>query len=540
MSLIFNVIYAASARGTHHKLALDALNHLKGPNAELWRRLFLKHAALYVQGSTAPDTEFKDFRNHVLHVRDDYWGGAVDKVEGWFEQVVHGLRDGRWEDAVWAAGVLSHYYTDPLHPFHTAQSEAENNIHRAVEWSISRSYDSLRKLGLADSDQITVAPGAQPGWLRAFVVQGAELSNQHYERLMAHYDIHRGMVDPPAGLDQLGRRCVAGLLIYAAKGHAALLDAAFAQAKVEPPRVSVALDAVLAALKVPIKRIGARLADAEERRLIERIYDELTTTGRVEQNLPADDRAVREAYRKEVLEPQMSQRGAQRQRLVSMPPARARRQAALAAARRRTAPPSIPPAPAKAIDPERRPTSAGAALQSEAAVVEPVPTSSSPSPASPIALADRRTRSDRVYLTASDDVSCGPSIGPNTAEQLYAIGIHTVSDLLAGDPADIAARLDVRHISRDTVRDWRDQAVLVMSVPGLRGGHAQLLVGAGLRGPEKLAAVDPNDLLVAVLAFARTREGERVLRDSAPPDLEQILGWVARAKARRAVEINSR
>src|SRR5262249_50835525 len=147
MSLTYRIIYAAHARGTHHKLALDALERLTAADAEAWRRLFLKHAGVYVQGSKAPDSEFKDFRNHVLHVREGYWGGAADKVENWYAHLVKELNGERWSEAAWAAGVLSHYYTDPIHPFHSAQSEAENSIHRAVEWSISRAYDELREQG---------------------------------------------------------------------------------------------------------------------------------------------------------------------------------------------------------------------------------------------------------------------------------------------------------------------------------------------------------------------------------------------------------
>ena len=77
MSLLFRIVYAAHATGTHHKLALDALRSLDSADAEGWRRLFLKHAEIYMQGSKAPDNEFKDFKNHVLHVRDNYWGGAL-------------------------------------------------------------------------------------------------------------------------------------------------------------------------------------------------------------------------------------------------------------------------------------------------------------------------------------------------------------------------------------------------------------------------------------------------------------------------------
>ncbi|MEL7049358.1 MAG: DUF4332 domain-containing protein, partial [Pseudomonadota bacterium] len=58
MSLLFKVIYAVHANGTHHKLALDALNDLEVPNAEDWRRVFLKHADLFLEGSKAPDKEF--------------------------------------------------------------------------------------------------------------------------------------------------------------------------------------------------------------------------------------------------------------------------------------------------------------------------------------------------------------------------------------------------------------------------------------------------------------------------------------------------
>src|SRR5262245_38980379 len=67
MNLLFRIVYAAHASGTHHKLALDALRHLQVMDADLWQNLFLAHAKLYLEGSKAPDNEFKDFKNHVLH-----------------------------------------------------------------------------------------------------------------------------------------------------------------------------------------------------------------------------------------------------------------------------------------------------------------------------------------------------------------------------------------------------------------------------------------------------------------------------------------
>ena len=46
MSLLFRVVYAAHARGTHHKLALGALTAPRIAEAEAWPRLCLKRQAL--------------------------------------------------------------------------------------------------------------------------------------------------------------------------------------------------------------------------------------------------------------------------------------------------------------------------------------------------------------------------------------------------------------------------------------------------------------------------------------------------------------
>ena len=77
MSLLFRIIYAAHAKGTHHKLALDALKQLTSPDAERWQRVFLKHAETFFAGSKAPDDQFKDFKNHVLMCATDVPGARA-------------------------------------------------------------------------------------------------------------------------------------------------------------------------------------------------------------------------------------------------------------------------------------------------------------------------------------------------------------------------------------------------------------------------------------------------------------------------------
>jgi hypothetical protein len=237
MSLLFRIIYAAHAKGTHHKLALDALKQLTSPQTERWQRVFLKHAETYLAGSKAPDDQFKDFKNHVLHVRDGYWGGALGKADEWYAKLCTALRAQDWEGVAWSAGVLSHYITDPIQPFHTAQSAAENSIHRAAEWSISRSYDALRAQGLATSGDFIVAAGDGPTWLRDLVCRGADKANAHYETLIAHYNLNAGVVDPPAGLDALSRKILGDLVVYAAATVAAALDRAFIETAAVPPDV---------------------------------------------------------------------------------------------------------------------------------------------------------------------------------------------------------------------------------------------------------------------------------------------------------------
>jgi predicted flap endonuclease-1-like 5' DNA nuclease len=535
MSLALDIIYAAHARGTHHKLALDALAYLNEPDGPRWQRLFMKHAALYVQGSKAPDNEFKDFQNHVLHVRDGYWGGATDKVENWYHHLVKALAGERWSEAAWAAGVLSHYYTDPIHPFHTAQSEAENNIHRACEWSINRSYDALARMAREEMGEIRAAPGEGQAWLRAFVVEGAERSNQYYEKLIAHYDITRGVVEPTEGLDVVGRRIVAELIGYATRGFAALLDRAIREAKVSPPEVSLALDVAGALLLLPKKWIKTRAENSEDRRAVEAMFDELKATGTVEKNLPEDERVLRQAYASDVLVRDLEKREKDRGNVVAMP---SRYHRGYWSNGEAYATAAVPAAPAGEIGKPR--------------LVKPAETAPAPAPAPPTISAlpaeaeqsretattviqaefgERLGAQPRVYLQPSDDVERAPSIGPKMAERLYAVGIKTVADLFAADPDKLSLALDHRNVYDETIADWQDQARLVCSVPGLRGTHAQLLVGAGYRSRDAVADAAEDKLCASVLAFAISPEGQRILRDGNPPDIERIKGWLKSAIA---------
>ncbi|GAA4424713.1 DUF4332 domain-containing protein [Bremerella cremea] len=293
MHLLFDILYAAHANGTHHKLAMDALNHLTSDQADRRRNIFLKHHEAYLRGSKDPDKKFKDFRNHVLHVSQNYWGGAEKAARKWYDTLVESIRSGNWCEVAYNAGVLSHYYSDPIMPFHTAQSEAENNIHRAAEWSISCSYDRLRATAeLRGLPAVRVPSGSD--WLETMVRDGAEKSHKHYQTLIDHYNFKLGRRNPPRGLDVVCRDLVAELLGHAIAGIAKILTRAFEEAATEPPAVFLVVETVFATLEMPIQWVTNRMENSEQAEEVKRMFREYQKCGKVEKYLPEDVRTVRD------------------------------------------------------------------------------------------------------------------------------------------------------------------------------------------------------------------------------------------------------
>lgn len=512
MSLLFKILYATHASGTHHKLALDALRFLSVENGEDWRRLFLKHAPRYIEASKEPDKRFKDFKNHVLHVRENNWGGAADKCREWYDDFVATLIAEKWEDAIYSAGVLSHYYTDPIMPFHTAQSEAESQIHRAVEWSIAKSYDQLWRQGEQEFKMLMVVPPEDRiDFAATMVKEGAEISHRYYSHLIAHYDFDKGVVTPEAGFNRHGRKVLAELLRYAARGFALMLDEGIRASGMTPPKVNLTAETVLSGVKIPIKWVTRKLDDAADRRLVEAMYDELQATGRVVKNLPADDLMIRALHREEVLK--------------------------------------LPPEMADLPDEDE--------IEEEYLYEEPEPDPEEllnvGEDKSERRLFDRHDRDEgakgeavlpskrpqvqpNFYLKINDDVVDAPSIGPKTAARLQVIDIHTVRQLLDAAPSEVAERLGVGYVTEKTVRDWQDQARLQIEIPRLRGHDAQFLVGCGYRTVEQVVAATPETVLVDLQAFLMTSEGERLFRVGNEPDLDEVKSWIENARARDQFE----
>lgn len=595
MNLLFRVIHASRCSSTHHKLAVDALRHLPGSAAENWRNLFLKYVEEYLEGAKAPDKKFRDFRNHVLHVQENNWGGAPKAARKWYDLTVKGLRRRNWVQAVYSAGVLSHYYVDPIQPLHTGQSEKENNIHRAVEWSIAKSYDDIYQLMKQKRGLPQVDVPTDDDWLEQMVIRGAEVANPHYDTLVTHYNFDRGVKQPEAGLDATCRTIVCELIGHAQVGFAHILQRAFTEARVTPPETLVTLRGVLAALQIPVRWVLRKIADEHERAAVEAMYRELKSTGKVERTLPADDRAVRDLHAKELgarqqrkSEPGAASRASNAEQsdrpLASVSsstgPRRASRPATETSQFRRNADvESKPGSPDKIASgevrssfrtryesrPSRTPDSfASGSTSSDSGSPDELdarprkadsrdslphrPYLKYPQPDTPNANRpneQRRTEMSRVdtpdepfrfYLELSSNVVDAPSIGPKTARRLRKVRVQTVADLLRLDPERTSAKLGARHITPQVLRDWQDQARLVCRIPSLRGHDAQLLVGCGYTEPDQVANAPERELLSRVTSFASTSEGQRILRTSSPPDLNEVRDWIRWAQNSRRLE----
>ena len=55
MGAYYDLVLTSVCRSNHHRIAVMALDHLQGDDAELWRNLFLKWHETYLKGSKAPD-----------------------------------------------------------------------------------------------------------------------------------------------------------------------------------------------------------------------------------------------------------------------------------------------------------------------------------------------------------------------------------------------------------------------------------------------------------------------------------------------------
>ena len=142
----------------------------------------------------------------------------------------------------------------------------------------------------------------------------------------------------------------------------------------------------------------------------------------------------------------------------------------------------------------------------------------------------------RYHLNLNDAVDAAPSIGAKVYQQLVQIGVRTIHDFLNRTSDDISRHLDNRRLSGDTIAQWQQQARIACSIPNLRRHDAQILVACGVTEPQKLAAMNANELFDMVNRFVRSKAGMRMLRSGKKPDLAEVTDWIRWAQHTRSLQ----
>jgi hypothetical protein len=496
MEGLLTILRAAHCRSTHHYFAIDALRHIRTEPGRQLARMLLKYHTQYLAGAKDPDTRFRDFQNQVLHVADNHWGGAPRAAERWYGRLQQFLRTESWADAAHAAGVLSHYFTDPLQPLHTAQSPRESVVHRPLEWSICKSYHQIMARWRDDRFRIVFRLSSRPDWLAAAILRGAELAHQSYDTLVATYDLEAAKRDPSKGLSEASMEALAELFGVAVVGWSRILERTALEAEGNIPDVSLAPSAVLASIKIPYAWVLRRIDSGRERQAVSELLDYYLARGELGPHVPDEVRLVRRVLEVRAVEQARNLAKKQTPTRETIAPVRLEENTPEPARVTLRVVSADLPSPRSASMPESMPES-----------IEAVP-------------------HKRQSLTLASSIVDAPSIGPKTAARFERIGIMNIGQFLGSSPEQMVRQLRVRWIGVVQIADWQAQTRMMMSLAVLRVRDAQLLVGVGCRTTQTLEAADANELHEKLLRYSASPTGKRSLRGAAPPTIVDVHQWI--------------
>ncbi|WP_197231319.1 DUF4332 domain-containing protein [Novipirellula artificiosorum] len=505
MTPLISILRAAHCRSTHHFFAVDALPLVQTDGGARLARLLLSHHDRYLTGAKDPDTRFRDFQNHVVHVNDGYWGGAPRVAHQWYDRLMKYLRTDRWSDAAHAAGVLSHYFTDPMQPLHTAQCDLEKVLHRPMEWSVTKSYHAIYQNWVDDDLRVVFQLSDRSGWLGEAILHGARFANRKYEMLIDRYRLEAGVKDPQSGYDAESRVALSELFGLAITGWARVLERAALDAeslRAKPiPRFSLTLPTLMSSIKVPTRLWLRRVESKKQQKKVEDLLEEYQRTGDLREHLPSEVDVVHR-----VAKIHQAEEAWKAQRLQTVEPTTGR----------------VGAAASDGANPFAAAVSAANVDAGDARFDEPRFDEQGVSVSIPL----RATSMQQATLSRDAQLVDAPSIGPKTAARFAAIGIDRVGPFLDAAAPDLAKALATYWITDETIALWQIQTTLTCQVPGLRARDAQMLAGAGCANAIALAASDISLLHQEILRYSTTSAGRRYLRGAKPPSRAEIANWV--------------
>ena len=117
-------------------------------------------------------------------------------------------------------------------------------------------------------------------------------------------------------------------------------------------------------------------------------------------------------------------------------------------------------------------------------------------------------------------------IGPRLGEELRALGITNVGELIMADPTLIDEKT---RVSRDMAERLQATAQLLM-VPSIDETDVELLIEAGITSRKELADQDLVQLSKRIREIAKTHIEERKISNNENPTIEEISSWIRMAR----------
>ncbi|MGQ4911676.1 MAG: zinc dependent phospholipase C family protein [Candidatus Thorarchaeota archaeon] len=172
-AIISPMVQPADAWGlaTHRFIVTEAMDHISNSS---WAQAFQYYTPELLEGSTTPDQVWQDWPNHLYYPENGN-NTAPQASARWYEFARNNFTSGNWEEGFFAAGVLSHYSSDPCIPVHTGPYWPG---HEAYEHDIN---DQLTALSLGTPSEGTVANVSQ------MVVDAATYSHTYYDYIVSAY-----------------------------------------------------------------------------------------------------------------------------------------------------------------------------------------------------------------------------------------------------------------------------------------------------------------------------------------------------------------
>jgi len=130
-------------------------------------------------------------------------------------------------------------------------------------------------------------------------------------------------------------------------------------------------------------------------------------------------------------------------------------------------------------------------------------------------------------LNSRDNPEEIKGIGPRLGEELRAIGITNVGELITADPVIMDEKT---RVSRDMADRLQATAQLLL-IPGVDENDAEILVDAGISSRRELADQDLVPLSRKIGEIAKTYIEEGKMSEDEKPTIEEISSWIRMAKS---------